>query len=293
MTKVRPAEGVALPNVTNPAPEDAVRRDWIEANIAGGGSPEVIRDSVAPAEPHSYKVWIDTSTTPPTVREWTGTAWQTLQADPSAHNHDATYVNESDHTKAAHDALGIDAATLDGIDSTGFAPASHVGSRDGHPLATATADGMMAGADKAKLNAIGAITTLQRSTLLSVADRVWTSVPYETEVEDEIGAWAAATPARLTAPATATYMINAYSVWSNSSTAGVRTVRLLRSDGVVAGEVSPVSAGVDQWGRAWITVPVKLLAGQYVEVQVWQNSGAALDFGQTAAGIPSAKMVRL
>ncbi len=41
----------------------------------------------------------------------------------SGHDHDATYVNEADHTKAAHDALNIDADTLDGIDSTGFAPA--------------------------------------------------------------------------------------------------------------------------------------------------------------------------
>lgn len=39
----------------------------------------------------------------------------------STHNHDATYVNESDHTKAVHDALLINAATLDGVDSTGFA----------------------------------------------------------------------------------------------------------------------------------------------------------------------------
>jgi len=39
----------------------------------------------------------------------------------SAHNHDAAYVNESDHTKAVHDAMLIDAATLDGVDSTGFA----------------------------------------------------------------------------------------------------------------------------------------------------------------------------
>ena len=43
----------------------------------------------------------------------------------SSHNHDATYVNESDHTKAAHDALDIDADTLDGIDSTGFATSGH------------------------------------------------------------------------------------------------------------------------------------------------------------------------
>jgi hypothetical protein len=39
---------------------------------------------------------------------------------PSTHNHDAAYVNETDHTKAAHDALDIDADTLDGLNSTQF-----------------------------------------------------------------------------------------------------------------------------------------------------------------------------
>jgi hypothetical protein len=42
------------------------------------------------------------------------------------HNHDATYVNETDHTKAAHDALGINAATLDGMDSSDFATAANL-----------------------------------------------------------------------------------------------------------------------------------------------------------------------
>jgi hypothetical protein len=37
-----------------------------------------------------------------------------------AHHHDATYVNEADHTKAAHDALDIDADTLDGLTSADF-----------------------------------------------------------------------------------------------------------------------------------------------------------------------------
>lgn len=60
------------------------------------------------------------------------------------------YVNEADHNKAAHDALLIDAATLDGIDSTGFVPASHVDSTDGHPLATQTDPGFQSAADKAK-----------------------------------------------------------------------------------------------------------------------------------------------
>lgn len=43
-------------------------------------------------------------------------ALEELDSEKSAtsHNHDATYVNEADHTKAAHDALGIDAASLQG-----------------------------------------------------------------------------------------------------------------------------------------------------------------------------------
>lgn len=44
---------------------------------------------------------------------------------PIGHNHDAAYVNEADHTKAAHDALNIDADTLDGFDAGVFAPAAH------------------------------------------------------------------------------------------------------------------------------------------------------------------------
>lgn len=36
------------------------------------------------------------------------------------HDHDTRYVNEVDHTKAVHDALSINAATLDGIDSASF-----------------------------------------------------------------------------------------------------------------------------------------------------------------------------
>lgn len=54
---------------------------------------------------------------------------------PATHNHDDRYlpetesdsrfVNETDHTKAAHDALDIDADTLDGKNSTEFADSSH------------------------------------------------------------------------------------------------------------------------------------------------------------------------
>lgn len=50
----------------------------------------------------------------------------------SGHNHDATYVNESDHTKAAHDALNIDADTLDGLDSVAFEKVANKGAVNGY-----------------------------------------------------------------------------------------------------------------------------------------------------------------
>lgn len=69
---------------------------------------------------------------------------------------DARYVNEADHTKAAHDALDIDADTLDGVDSTGFAPIAHVGAGGtAHADAVAAgAAGFLTGADKTKLDGV-------------------------------------------------------------------------------------------------------------------------------------------
>jgi hypothetical protein len=45
----------------------------------------------------------------------------TLSNQLATHNHDAAYVNEADHTKATHDALGIDADTVDGKHAADFA----------------------------------------------------------------------------------------------------------------------------------------------------------------------------
>lgn len=83
------------------------------------------------------------------------------------------YLKESDFTKAAIDLLGIDAETLDGIDSTGFsvaghthptgthdhdsdyAPISHVGSNgSAHADVTVSTDGFMTASDKQKLDGI-------------------------------------------------------------------------------------------------------------------------------------------
>lgn len=73
---------------------------------------------------------------PNETRSEADTIWTSRNFDPASksntththdttHNHDADYVNEVDHTKAAHDALNIDADTVDGQHASAFAPAGH------------------------------------------------------------------------------------------------------------------------------------------------------------------------
>lgn len=65
----------------------------------------------------------------------------------SGHNHDADYVNEVDHTKAAHDALNIDADTVDGSHASAFATSGHTHALGDLSNVTATGEGSGGGFD--------------------------------------------------------------------------------------------------------------------------------------------------
>lgn len=243
-----------------------------------------------------------------------------IGAAPSAHNHDAAYVNETDHTKAAHDALLIDAATLDGIDSTGFKPASyvpgwaevtgkpatfppdahnhdtlyaaiaHVGSRNGHPLATTALDGLMAGADKTKLGVIGNYARVERRANQATGTAsAWYTVSWDTEITDAPGYFDAANPTRLTLPV-GRYEVSALSVWSTNAT-GIRAARIQLTSGAATTDVvnGPViSAAVDNYGRVPVVGSVDITAaGDYLTMDCFHSSGAALTLGRNAvAGLP-------
>lgn len=79
--------------------------------------------------------------------------------------------------------------------SSEVAPASHVGSRDGHPLATGgatPADGFMAGADKEKLDglsgqATGAFSAYKNTAQLDIPNATWVKTTFDAEEYDTSG----------------------------------------------------------------------------------------------------------
>src|SRR5215207_6107913 len=81
-----------------------------------------------PPDPDEVNEYIEASTG--IHRYWTGTGWGAVTAAAAPHDHDSLYYRETEadarfvlvsgHTKALHDALLIDAGTLDGFDSTAF-----------------------------------------------------------------------------------------------------------------------------------------------------------------------------
>jgi hypothetical protein len=48
-------------------------------------------DAVAPADEDEAILWVDTSTTPPTLRTWDGADWTAVASEEGAHDHDAEY----------------------------------------------------------------------------------------------------------------------------------------------------------------------------------------------------------
>ena len=76
---------------------------------------------------------------------WNGTKWVNWTPD---------YVNHIPVTKVNGHEGEVELTHTD----VNAAPASHVGSRDGHPVATTTEDGFMASTDKVRLNGLSKIT---------------------------------------------------------------------------------------------------------------------------------------
>lgn len=100
----------------------------IRADSLETGSVRRILLLASPPDPAEVNEYIELSTG--IHKFWNGTAWANVTAQAAAHDHDSRYYTEGEsdvrfvlvdaHNKALHDALDIDADTLDGLDSLAF-----------------------------------------------------------------------------------------------------------------------------------------------------------------------------
>jgi hypothetical protein len=105
-----------------------------------------------------------------------------------------------------------------------------------------------------------------------------TVVDWGSEVHDDAGYWDAGSPSRLTVPAGVDVVIlTAYAAFPNNNT-GDRWIEIRKNGSdTVAGMMLPESPVSDNDRVYAQSPPLKVVAGDYFEVLVWQGSGGDLD----------------
>jgi len=112
-----------------------------------------------------------------------------------------------------------------------------------------------------------AATEVSRVTTQSIGNGIDDPVIFTAEVRDELGAWSAGAPTRLTAPTTGNYEASGWMARANNSTFKVQVA--IRVNGATT--VARRSNQIDTQGSTNLAVQraLKLAAGDYVEFVVW------------------------
>ena len=124
----------------------------------------------------------------------------------------------------------------------------------------------------------------RRTTDLSIANATVTEVPFESAVFDTDAHWASGAPTRLTCKVGGKYVVNAVMVF-DPSTAGRRVVRVRKNGTEILSRVDahPVQVA-SQRTSINISTIINLAATDFIEFQVFQDSGAALNLYCSDAG---------
>lgn len=128
------------------------------------------------------------------------------------------------------------------------------------------------------------VVLVQRTAAQTIGHGSWVSIFWDTEVSDELG-WfdpAGATTRITIANYEGWVDITGTMVWA-SIASGLRNMRILQNGSVVYTGVS-LGSGFDTLARGNTgVVPLQVSSGDYIEMQVFQDSGGALSFsGQSA-----------
>lgn len=114
----------------------------------------------------------------------------------------------------------------------------------------------------------------RNSSVQSIANGSFVPISFDVANYDEWGYWSAGTPTRLVAVESGIHDIGAqFSIASNVTGKRAITIRLNATTVIATAEIT--ASGTAR--KLNISTKYNLTAGDYVEVEAWQNSGGALD----------------
>lgn len=128
------------------------------------------------------------------------------------------------------------------------------------------------------------LATVQQQTMQSIPNITWTAITWDTLVASRNMTWSSSAPTRLTANTAARYIFT-FNVELASNATGARAGRILYNSTTAYAGVGYQASGttassINGSTELWMNV------GDYVELDVYQNSGGALSLSTTFGAWP-------
>jgi hypothetical protein len=125
-----------------------------------------------------------------------------------------------------------------------------------------------------------------RSTVQSIPNATWTAVSFDTVSYDNGGQWSVGVPTRLTCQQAGTYVISGHIALALVAGGAYRAVGIYLNGTIQIALTDISNVTLVAAGQPLISVStvVRLQAGDYIELKVYQDSGAALASGAGDSG---------
>lgn len=125
------------------------------------------------------------------------------------------------------------------------------------------------------------VVNVRNSSNQSISNSVSTTLTWDTDLVNPLNLHSTtANTSRLTAKKSGVYQLAAF-IYFASNTTGLRQILFLKNGNIVDNVTSAALTGSET--QLGMTALVTLLPGDYVECQVWQNSGGSLNVSATSA----------
>lgn len=125
------------------------------------------------------------------------------------------------------------------------------------------------------------LTILQRTTAQSISDSTWTLVSWSSAITDPVAAWSSGSPTIVTTPSGAAFVdVLLYLCWGDNANNSRRS-RIYINSTVQEYHHYPA---LDRCPHHHPTRRYAVSAGDTLKVEVWQNTGGALNFYDSLDG---------